>query len=78
MNYRNYRLSHISLYGNASSTLHPHAHNVTTFLTAVILAVKGLIVQTKDRVAKWIKKKNKNKSQLDTELTSSPIMKIVL
>lgn len=35
---------------------HPHAHTVTPFLTAVILDVKGLIVQTKDRVAKWIKK----------------------
>lgn len=68
----------MSLYGNASSTLHPHTHTVTTFLTAVILEVKGLIIQTKDRVAKWIKRKNKNKSQLDTELTSSSIMQTVL
>jgi hypothetical protein len=61
---------HIRFYSN---TPLPYTHNVTTSLTTVILGVKGLIIQTEDGVAKWIKGKNINKNQLRTESVLSPI-----
>lgn len=57
---------------SAVNTPLPHTHNVTTFLTAAILGVKGLIIHTEDGVAKWIKERNKRENQLKTDSVSYP------